>query len=95
MKESWSPGEFESEVFESDETSRCAKSFVSGAEGEGAPACADWVEEIEDALIGDFDGHGNLGRIESRKRGADALRAGNHAADPRGYVVGPLVAQDL
>ena len=53
------------------------------------------IEQVKHALLRDLGGHGNLGRVEVGKAGADALGAGDHAADAGGNVVGALVAEDL
>jgi hypothetical protein len=68
---------------------------VGGAEGEGTAAGADGVEEIEHALVGDLDGHGDFGGVEAGETGANALSARDYAADTGGDVVGAFVAEDL
>ena len=62
---------------------------------DGAAAGADGIEQIEDALLRDLGGHGNLGGVEIGKAGANALRARDHAADAGGEIVGALVAEHL
>ena len=64
-------------------------------EGEGTPAGADGVEQVEHALAGDLGGHGDFGGVERGETGADAAGPGDDAADAGSDVVGALVAEDL
>ena len=50
---------------------------------------------IDDFLLADGSGHGDGGGIEVRQRGAYAARAGDHAGDTEGDIVGALVAHHL
>ena len=68
---------------------------IAKAQERGAPAGADGIEQVEDALLLDRSGHGNLSGIERGKAGANALGARDHAADARGQIVGALVAEHL
>ncbi len=76
----------------------CGKSLrteSASAERERAAAGADGIEEVENALLLHFRGHGNCGGIECGKAGANVVGAGDYAADACGEIVGALVAENL
>ncbi len=95
VKEGGCPGQFEGRVFDAEKRACGFQQCVSKTQKRGAPAGADGVEQIEDALLLHIDGHGNLGRVQVREAGADALGAGHHAADAGGNIVSALVAEHL
>ena len=72
-----------------------AEEYIGEAQGEGTPAGAVGIEEVEDALGRDIGGHGDIGGIESGETGADAAGQGDDAADAGGEVVGAFVAENL
>ena len=60
-----------------------------------APARADRVEQIDDLLLRDRSGHGDLLGVEVGEGGAQAAGARHDAGDAEADVVGALVAKDL
>ena len=68
---------------------------ISKTQKRGAPAGANGIEQIENALLLDRSGHGNLRGIERGETRANAFGACDHATDARGQIVGTLVTQHL
>src|SRR5438270_11911439 len=72
-----------------------AQSGIGGAQGGGATAGTDGVEQVDDLLGGDGRCHGDGGGVEIRERRANAAGAGDDAGDTEGDIVGALIAEDL
>ncbi len=96
VQEGRGPGQLESlhEGFAARQVEQ-AQQLVGRAQGVGAAAGPDGIEQVGDLLLAHWCGHGDFGRIEIRETGADAARARHCAGDAEADVVGALVADDL
>ena len=95
VQEGGGPRQFERVVLERQQPAEGADAGVRRAQGPGAAAGADGIEQVEDLLLGDRRGHRDLRRVEVGEGGAQAAGARDHAGDAEADVVGALVAEDL
>src|ERR1017187_3392174 len=68
---------------------------ISGAQGPRAPAYAGGVKQIDDLLLDDGSGHGDIFGVEIGEGGAQSTRSRDDAGYAKADVISPLVAEDL
>ena len=89
------PRQFDRLMLERQQSLKRPDAGIRRAQGPGAPARADRVEQIDDFLLRDRGGHGDFFGVEVGEGGAQPARARHHARDAEADVVGALVAEDL